>query len=345
LDVSELFDDCLALSSQGICFCVLGQIPRWRRASRYRDKVISIFRGQAILRTIMRKSFALRRCSPLLLFRVLAFGLLVGPTHLFAQRATDPANPQGKWEVLHRCRLVTNSVVDGDSFRVICKDREYGVRLYFVDAPETDPTLKERIEDQAAYFGIAATNIPRAGEQAARFTREKLAGRDFTLQTRWQNALGRGSIARFYCEVLVDGKNLGEELVTHGWARITGLKAVRPDGTRAATVINHLKNLELAAREQRRGVWNPTLFPRDTNAPSASQAKPVLTPITPGNPLDLNTATYEDLQRLPGIGPVMAQRIIAHRPYKQVGDLDKVPGIGEKTLAALRPLVRVKTVE
>jgi len=279
------------------------------------------------------------------LFWVFSFGLLVGAANLFAQRTTDPANPGGKWEVLDRCRLVTNSIVDGDSFRVICKDREYGVRLYFVDAPETDPTLKERIEDQAAYFGITTANIPRAGEQAARFTREKLSGREFTLQTRWQNALGRGAIARFYCEVLVDGKNLGEELVTQGWARIAGQIAVRPDGTRAATVINHLKSLELAAREQRRGVWNQALFPRDTNAPSALQPKPALSPITPDNPLDVNTATYEDLQRLPGIGPVLAQRIVAHRPYKQIGDLDKVPGIGEKTLAALRPLVQVKTRE
>jgi endonuclease YncB( thermonuclease family) len=264
---------------------------------------------------------------------------------LFAQRTTDAANPQGKLEVLNRCRLVTNSVVDGDSFRVVCKNREYGVRLYFVDAPETDPTLEERIEDQAAYFGITTANIPRAGEQAARFTREKLFGREFTLQTRWQNALGRGNVARFYCEVLVDGKNLGEELVTQGWGRITGQKAVRPDGTRAATVINHLKNLELTAREQRRGVWNQALFPRDTNAPFALQPKPALSPITPDNPLDLNTATYDDLQRLPGIGAVVAQRIIAHRPYKQIGDLDNVPGIGEKILAALRPLVRVKLRE
>jgi endonuclease YncB( thermonuclease family) len=291
----------------------------------------------------MRKSFVLRRCASLLLFWTFS-SLFVDPADLFAQRATDAANPQGKWEVLHRCRLVTNSV-DGDSFRVICKDREYGVRLYFVDAPETDLTFKERIEDQAAYFGIAAANIPRAGELAARFTREKLTGREFTVQTRWQNALGRGSIARFYCEALVDGKNLGEELVTHGWARITGVNAVRPDGTRAATVISHLKNLELAAREQRRGVWNRALFPRDTNAPSVLQPKLVLSPITPDNPLDLNTATDEDLQRLPGVGPVMAQRIIAHRSYRQIGDLDNVPGIGEKTMAVLRPLVRVKARE
>jgi competence protein ComEA len=63
------------------------------------------------------------------------------------------------------------------------------------------------------------------------------------------------------------------------------------------------------------------------------------------SPLDLNAATYEELQRLPGIGPVLAERIIAHRPYKKVADLDRVPGIGQKTLERLSPLVRVTTAE
>lgn len=55
----------------------------------------------------------------------------------------------------------------------------------------------------------------------------------------------------------------------------------------------------------------------------------------------LNEAGVEALTRLPGIGPALAKRIVAARPYATVDDLLRVPGIGPKTLAALRPRVRL----
>ncbi|MBT9607667.1 ComEA family DNA-binding protein [Microbacterium sp.] len=62
-------------------------------------------------------------------------------------------------------------------------------------------------------------------------------------------------------------------------------------------------------------------------------------------PLDLNTATREQLDALPRIGPALADRILAWREengrFTSVDDLGSVPGIGDKMLAGLRDLVRV----
>lgn len=64
-------------------------------------------------------------------------------------------------------------------------------------------------------------------------------------------------------------------------------------------------------------------------------------PAASGTGIDLNTATSEQLQEIPGVGPSMAEKIIAGRPYRSVNDLRNVPGIGEAKFANMAPLVRV----
>jgi competence protein ComEA len=61
-------------------------------------------------------------------------------------------------------------------------------------------------------------------------------------------------------------------------------------------------------------------------------------------PVDLNTATAEQLDTLPGVGQVTAGRIIAYRtahPFTSVDDLRQVPGIGDRRFATLKDLVTV----
>ena len=65
----------------------------------------------------------------------------------------------------------------------------------------------------------------------------------------------------------------------------------------------------------------------------------------PAKPLDLNTATAEQLQQLPGIGPTTAKAIVRFReksgPFRRVEDLLAVRGISKRRLEALRPYVAV----
>lgn len=62
-------------------------------------------------------------------------------------------------------------------------------------------------------------------------------------------------------------------------------------------------------------------------------------------PVDVNSASVEELMSVPGIGQVVAQRIVEFRekngPYKNIDELLKVQGIGEKSLAKLRDRLSV----
>lgn len=58
--------------------------------------------------------------------------------------------------------------------------------------------------------------------------------------------------------------------------------------------------------------------------------------------VNVNTATTEELEGLPGVGPGMAAKIIAARPLSSDADLDAIPGVGEKVLAKLSECVLYK---
>jgi competence protein ComEA len=74
--------------------------------------------------------------------------------------------------------------------------------------------------------------------------------------------------------------------------------------------------------------------------PTMARAKPL-----PASPVDLNMADGEGLQALPGIGPALAQRILAYRevhgPFRTPEELLQVPGIGLKRWERIRHAIRV----
>jgi competence protein ComEA len=87
------------------------------------------------------------------------------------------------------------------------------------------------------------------------------------------------------------------------------------------------------------------LVPAQVRAAAAGGAAPAGTPATPGVPLNINTATLEQLDELDGIGPTTAQHILDYREehggFGSVEELGEVPGIGDVRLASLREQVRV----
>jgi len=78
-------------------------------------------------------------------------------------------------------------------------------------------------------------------------------------------------------------------------------------------------------------------------AGAAAASPPAAAGSSPSAPLDLNTATLEQLESLPGIGPVTAQKILdyrqAHGAFHSVNELQGVPGIGPAHMAQLKGLV------
>jgi len=286
---------------------------------------------------------------------------------------SSAAEAKGPWVVLKDCRLAKNESDDADSFHVKAGGKEYIFRLYFVDAPETDASFPDRVDEQAKYFGLTTAQTLQLGDLSRRFSKEKLA-RPFTLRTCMQGALGRSKQERFYAFIESTEGDLAELLVANGMARVHGSGAT-PVGLNSPEREWHkLQRLEREAKQQKVGAWGandgrltarPSTQPPKSGpdsfdaffrperlaapgeaeqilAPSAAAAPSLSTVPAPasgsaGALLDPNTATSAELLAIKGIGPVLAGRIIAARPFVNADHLRKVAGIGPKKYEKIRP--------
>src|SRR6476619_1120026 len=294
---------------------------------------------------------------------------------LFAASITN-SFAHSPWITLQGGHYLTKRPNDGDSFHVSVEGHEYIFRLYFVDAPEISAEFRDRVEEQAKYFGVTADEVLEVGDLAKQFTREKLT-EPFLVRTCWEDAGGRSRAQRFYAFVQTRTGDLGEQLVENGLARSHPATA-KPEGlTSAAAEWQKLMALEQMAKHEKVGGWGanenrmairaqqpesekgidpfdkffrpageaPVPVPAATPATSApvaplpsEETTPTVAALLPQTKLDVNAASLAELQNVPGIGPVVAQRIIEARPFKSADDLQRVKGIGVgKRYEKIRP--------
>jgi competence protein ComEA len=102
-----------------------------------------------------------------------------------------------------------------------------------------------------------------------------------------------------------------------------------------------LGGLNLAAKlEDGRQVLVPERMPSGSGGPGGAAAAAAASTPAPGQPLNLNTATLEQLDTLSGVGPLTAQKIVEFREQRggfgSIDELGEIPGIGEQRLATLR---------
>lgn len=252
------------------------------------------------------------------------------------------------WERFEGATLVADPRNDGDSFKVDLGDRQVRIRLYFVDCPEssgTSPYQRRRMREQAFYWGLESVDLVlENGLNAKQFTRDLLS-EPFTVYTLFVPTPGNVKDRRYYSMVtLSDGRDLGTVLVAEGFARVHGVVRETPDGVGGGPFTTLLEDIEASAMLKRNGIWadtNPDLL-ADLRALSrrqhieeaelhAEQAVLLRAGINP------NEADQATLEALPGVGEALSRQILKHRPYRDLDDMLRVPGIGPATLDRMRP--------
>ena len=192
--------------------------------------------------------------------------------------AAPASQAERDWTTFEDCTLIEDPANDGDSFHVRYKEREYIVRLYFVDCPETDTRYPDRVKEQGDYFGgLSEKETLRVGKKATEFTEKWLKGGSFTMHTRYEDAQGASSKKRYYVWIEKDDKILAEDLVRNGLARLHGMNTDPPGALTERQFEMRLRTIEKETKTKREGGW------------AFANTQPGLAAATPNPPVEEKT--------------------------------------------------------
>lgn len=250
-------------------------------------------------------------------------------------------------------RLLDSPANDGDSFIVEADGKRMHLRLYYVDCTETSNRHdhdRRRLLEQTRYFGLENAGVAmHYGEVAKEFV-EKQLSEPFTVITAYANARGAAGSNRIYAFVVTaNGEYLDRLLVREGLARPKGVHRRTPDDIHHDEMWERLRDMEAAAIWHRRGIW------KDTNPEKMGELRIRLREeereiagvgeSETAYPIDINTATKEELQTLPGIGRVRSKRIIEARPFESLDELHEIRFMPRNVVREIKPKLYIGDVQ
>ncbi len=168
------------------------------------------------------------------------------------------------------------------------------------------------------------------------------------MHTAFANAPGRSKSGRVYVFVTTaEGHDLAELLVANGLARAKGMGRKTPDGIDREEKQRQLQDLEVAAALGKKGIWKISNPERIAELRKQMRDEKKEREVYKGRKdsaasvININTASFEQLQSLNGIGPVLARRIMEARPFEKGADLIKVKGIGKTKFRRIQSRITV----
>lgn len=208
-------------------------------------------------------------------------------------------------------------IIDGDSAVISFNDQTEKVRFIGVDTPETVHPEK----GEQPY-----------GKEASNYTKSRLEGQSVELEFDVQE---RDQYGRILAYIWIGDEHFNLTLVQEGYA----VASTWPPNVKYADLY---RKAQREAREADKGLWGIQDISDQYKVGSYEVDPSTGLPV---EKINVNTATHKELQLLPGIGEVLAERIIEYRSkslFNDVKEITKVKGIGEATLEKMLPYLTVQ---
>ena len=124
--------------------------------------------------------------------------------------------------------------------------------------------------------------------------------------------------------------------------KVKGMSKAKVEALEDKVTVGAAHKAKPSATAPPQAVEKRSAAPESATPPATAQKKRAAGKLAPGQKVNINTADKNELDKLPGIGPVKAQAIIDGRPYNKVEDLMKVKGIKQHIFDRIKDSITVK---